>query len=149
MLTDSKESVNSADSSAVLAPKSGRRITSEDMIHTRADLFIERGAPTYLRSDNGPDFITKAVRDRLERLSVKTLFIEPGCARENGNVKSLNGKLRDEVLNGEIFYTLTEAEVLLERRRIHCNTRHPHSSLGHRPRAFEAIRPPSNHLSLN
>jgi transposase InsO family protein len=127
-----------------LALKSGRRITSEDVIHTLADLFIQRGAPAYLRSDNGPGFTATAVRDWLKRLRVQTLFIEPGCPWENGYVESFNGKLRDELLNREIFYTVTEAEVLLERWRINYNTKRPHSSLGYRPPAPEAVEPTIN-----
>lgn len=123
-----------------LALKTGRKLTSEDVIQALADLFIERGAPMYLRSDNGPEFTATAVRKWLARLSVQTLFIEPGCPWENGYVESFNGKLRDELLNREIFYTLTEAQVLLERWRIHYNTRRPHSSLGYRPPAPEAIQ---------
>ena len=122
-----------------LSITAGRRLTSEDVIHTLADLFIERGAPTYLRSDNGPEFTAKAVRDWLGRLDVWTLFIEPGCPWENGYVESFNGKLRDELLNREIFYTMTEATVLLERWRQHYNTIRPHSSLGYRPPAPEAV----------
>jgi putative transposase len=124
-----------------LALKSGRRLTSEDVIHTLADLFIQRGAPAYLRSDNGPEFTAKAVRNWLERLKVQTLFIEPGCPWENGYVESFIGKLRDELLNRESFYTLTEARVLIERWRQHYNTKRPHSSLGYRPPAPEAIQP--------
>jgi putative transposase len=127
-----------------LALKTGRKLTAEDVIHTLADLFIERGAPMYLRSDNGPEFTATAVRKWLARLSVQTLFIEPGCPWENGYVESFNGKLRDELLNREIFYTLTEAQVLLERWRIHYNTRRPHSSLGYRPPAPEAIQMQTN-----
>jgi len=127
-----------------LALMSGRRVTSEDVIHTLTELFIQRGVPAYLRSDNGPEFTAKAVRDWLKRLNVRTLFIEPGCPWENGYVESFNGKLRDELLNREIFYTLTEAEVLLERWRVHYNTKRPHSSLGYRPPAPEAIQPQMN-----
>jgi putative transposase len=127
-----------------LALNSDRKITSEDVIHTLTGLFIQRGTPVYLRSDNGPEFTAKAIRDWLERLKVQTLFIEPGCPWENGYVESFNGKLRDELLNREIFYTLTEAEVLLERWRIHYNTKRPHSALQYRPPAPEAVQPPTN-----
>jgi transposase InsO family protein len=127
-----------------LALVCGRRMTSHDVIGTLADLFIYRGPPVYLRSDNGPEFTARAVRDWLERLQVQTLFIEPGCPWENGYVESFNGKLRDELLNREIFYTLTEAQVLLERWRVHYNTKRPHSSLGYRPPAPEALQPPTN-----
>ncbi len=127
-----------------LALKSGRKITSEDVIHTLSDLFTQRGTPAYLRSDNGPEFTAKTIRDWLERLKVQTLFIEPGCPWENGYVESFNGKLRDELLNREIFYTITEAEVLLERWRVHYNTKRPHSALGYRPPAPEATKPSTN-----
>jgi putative transposase len=127
-----------------LALQTARKLTADDVVHALADLFIERGAPRYLRSDNGPEFTATAVRKWLARLSVQTLFIEPGCPWENGYVESFNGKLRDELLNREIFYTLTEAQVLLERWRIHYNTKRPHSSLGYHPPAPEAI-----HLQTN
>jgi transposase InsO family protein len=127
-----------------LALKAGRKATSEDVIHTLTNLFIRRGVPAYLRSDNGPEFTAKTVRYWLERLRVQTLFIEPGSPWENGYVESFNGKLRDELLNREIFYTMTEAEVLLERWRIHYNTKRPHSSLGYQPPAPEAIEPAMN-----
>jgi len=91
-----------------LAIKTSRKMTSEDVIHTLADLFIERGVPVYLRSDNCPEFTASAVRGWLERLRVQTLFIEPAYPWENGYVGSFNRKLRDELLNREIFYTLTE-----------------------------------------
>jgi len=127
-----------------LALKSGRRITSEDVVQILADLFIKYGVPAYIRSDNGPEFTAKSIRDWLGRLKVQTLFIEPGCPWENGYIESFNGKLRDELLNREMFYTLTEAEVLLERWRIHYNTKRPHSSLGYRPPVPEAIQPQNN-----
>ena len=132
-----------------LALKTGRKITSDDVLHTLADLFIERGAPAYIRSDNGPEFTAKAIREWLERLKVQTLFIEPGCPWENGYVESFNGKLRDELLNREIFYTLTEAEVLLERWRVHYNTKRPHSSLGYKPPAPEAFKPQTDLTIMN
>jgi len=124
-----------------LALDVARRMTSEDVIYRLGQLFVERGVPAYIRSDNGPEYTAKAVRDWLERLNVQTLFIEPGCPWENGYVESFNGKLRDELLNREIFYTLHEARVLIERWRHHYNTRRPHSSLGYRPPVPEAIKP--------
>jgi len=96
-------------------------------------LFAQRGAPGYIRSDNGPEFTAQRVRKWLGDLSVKTLFIEPGSPWENGYVESFNGKLRDELVNVEIFDTLHEAQVLVERWRKHYNTVRPHSSLGYRP----------------
>ena len=119
-------------------------MSSQDVLCTLADLFIRHGVPAYIRSDNGPEFTATAVREWLERLKVQTLFIEPGSPWENGYVESFNGKLRDELLDREIFYTLTEAEVLLERWRIHYNTQRPHSALGYRPPVPVPINPRSN-----
>jgi transposase InsO family protein len=107
-----------------------------------AELFVKRGAPVYLRSDNGSEFTANAVREWLKQVGVKTLFIEPGSPWENGYVESFNGKLRDELLNGEIFYTLREAQVLIERWRREYNTFRPHSSLGYRPPAPETVQWP-------
>ena len=92
-------------------------------------------------SDNGPEFTAKAVRDWLARIGVKTLFIEPGSPWENGYNESFNGKLRDELLNGEVFYTLKEAQVLIEKWRQEYNTLRPHSALQYKPPAPEAIKP--------
>ena len=103
-------------------------------------LFITRGVPDYIRSDNGSEFTATAVRDWLSPLGVKSLFIEPGSPWENGYNESFNGKLRDELLNAEVFETLLEAKVLIERWRRHYNTARPHSSLGYRPPAPEAIQ---------
>lgn len=122
-----------------LALRTGRRLTSEDVIHTLADLFVARGAPVFLRSDNGPEFTAKAVRQWLERLQVQTLLIEPDCPWENGYVESFNGKLRDELLDREIICTMTQTKVLLERWRVHYNPKRPHSSLAYRPPAPEAM----------
>jgi putative transposase len=118
-----------------------RQFTSDDVLERLAWLFVTRGVPDHLRSDNGPEFTAKAVRQWLEQIGVKTLFIAPGSPWENGYVESFNGKLRDELLNGEIFYTLREAKVLIERWRIHYNTVRPHSSLRYRPPAPETIMP--------
>ena len=126
-----------------LAIDVARRLGSEDVLERLATCFVERGAPTYLRSDNGAEFTAEAVREWLARLGVQTLFIQPGSPWENGYVESFNGKLRDECLNGEIFYTLTEAKVLIERWRREYNTIRPHSSLDYRPPAPEAIAGPS------
>jgi len=103
------------------------------------DLFILRGIPKHIRSDNGPEFTAKAIRKWLNRIGVKTLFIEPGSPWENGYIESFNGKLRDEVLNREVFTSLTEAKVLIEQWRQEYNHIRPHSSLGYRPPAPEAI----------
>ncbi len=116
-----------------------RRLTSDDVVHVLTDLFIERGPPEHLRSDNGGEFTAKVVRAWLERIGVRTLFIERGSPWENGYNESFNGKLRDELLDREIFYSLREAEVLIERWRQHYNTVRPHSALGYRPPAPEAV----------
>ena len=117
-----------------------RSLTSEDVLERLTMLFITRGVPDYIRSDNGSEFTATAVRDWLSRVGVKTLFIEPGSPWENGYNESFNGKLRDELLDAEIFDTLLEAKVLIERWRHHYNTVRPHSSLGYRPPAPEAIQ---------
>ena len=124
-----------------LALRVERRMTSEQVLETLAELFIFRGVPDNIRSDNGPEFTALAVREWLGRVGVETLFIEPGSPWENGYIESFNGKLRDQFLNGEIFYTLHEAKILLERRRWHYNHIRPHSSLGNRPPAPEATLP--------
>ena len=115
-----------------------RRITSEGVIDQLFNLFVLRGIPEHIRSDNGPEFTAKAVRGWLNRLGIRTLFIEPGSPWENGYIESFNGKLRDELLNREIFMTLTEAKVLIEQWRQEYNQVRPHSSLGYKPPAPEA-----------
>jgi transposase InsO family protein len=116
-----------------------RKIKSDDVLHCLTDLFVKHGIPKHIRSDNGPEFTAKAVRNWLERVGVKTRFIEPGSPWENGYIESFNGKLRDEVLNREIFYTLREAQVIIEGWRKEYNTFRPHSSLGYRPPVPEAV----------
>jgi len=118
-----------------------RRITSQNVIDQLFYLFILRGTPEYIRSDNGPEFTAKAVRSWLKDLEVATLFIEPGSPWENGYIESLNGKLRDELLNREIFTTLTEAKILIEEWRTEYNQVRPHSALNYRAPAPEAIIP--------
>ena len=118
-----------------------RHISSQDVISELTELFLLRGIPEYIRSDNGPEFTAKAVREWLNRLEVETLFIELGSPWENGYIESCNGKLRDELLNREIFTTLLEAKVLIEEWRKEYNQIRPHSSLGYRPPAPEAIQP--------
>jgi len=110
------------------------------------DLFVAHGPPEHIRSDNGPEFAALAVRDWLGPIGVRTLYIEPGSPWENGYCESLNSKLRDELLNGEIFTTLREAQVLIEAWRRHYNAIRPHSSLGYRPPAPETILPPASAL---
>ena len=124
-----------------------RRLRSDDVLHCLAELFAIHGPPEHMRSDNGPEFVAKAVRGWLGRIGVNTLYIEPGSPWENGYIESFNGKLRDELLNGEIFTTLREAQVLIERWRRHYNAIRPHSALGYRPPAPETILPPALQLS--
>jgi transposase InsO family protein len=125
-----------------LAMLIARKIKNQDVIDLLFYLFIIRGIPEYIRSDNGPEFTARAVRKWLARLGVKTLFIEPGSPWENGYIESFNGKLRDELLNREIFTTLKEAKVLIEQWRREYNQVRPHSSLGYRPPAPGAILTP-------
>ena len=114
-----------------------RRIKSQDVIDLLFELFIFRGIPEHIRSDNGPEFIAKPLRRWLTRLGVQTLYIEPGSPWENGYIESFNGKLRDELLNREVFYTLQEAQVLIERWRQEYNQIRPHSALRYKPPAPE------------
>jgi putative transposase len=118
-----------------------RRLTSRDVLDELYNLFLLRGTPEYIRSDNGSEFTAKAVREWLHDLGVKTLFIEPGSPWENGYIESFNGKLRDELLDREIFDTLLEAQVLIEGWRKEYNQVRPHSSLKYRPPVPEAIEP--------
>ena len=118
-----------------------RSIKSDDVLHCLSNLFLIYGVPENIRSDNGPEFTATAVRNWLERVGIKTAFIEPGSLWENGYNESFNGKLRDELLNREIFYNLKEAKVLIECWRKEYNMLRPHSSLGYRPPAPEAIQP--------
>ena len=121
-----------------LAIHVARKMTAFEVIEQLADLFLRRGIPEHLRSDNGSEFTAQVIRGWLKRLGVKTLYIEPGSPWENGYIESFNGKLRDELLNREIFDTLHEAKVLADRYRWEYNTLRPHSSLGYRPPAPEA-----------
>ena len=118
-----------------------RRLRSIHVLETLAALFVTHGVPAHIRSDNGPEFTAALIRLWLEALQVQTLFIEPGSPWENGYVESFNGKLRDELLDREIFYTLTEAQILIERWRRQYNTVRPHSALGYRPPTPEAVMP--------
>ena len=105
--------------------------------------FILRGIPAWIRSDNGPEFVAEAVRRWIAAVGARTAFIEPGSPWENGYIESFNARLRDELLNGEIFYTLKEAQVLIESWRCHYNAIRPHGSLGYRPPAPETVVLPS------
>jgi len=116
-----------------------RRLSSHDVIDALFELFILRGIPEHIRSDNGSEFTARMVRKWLASLGVKTLFIEPGSPWENGYIESFNGKMRDELLNRELFTTLTEAKVLIAEWRKEYNQVRPHSSKGYRPPAPEAV----------
>jgi transposase InsO family protein len=118
-----------------------RRITCQDVINQLFNLFVLRGIPEHIRSDNGTEFTAREIRKWLSCLGVKALFIEPGSPWENGYIESFNGKLRDELLNREIFTTLTEARVLIGQWKIEYNQVRPHSSLGYRPPAPEVMIP--------
>ena len=118
-----------------LAVRVARSLTHRDVLEVLANLFVHRGVPVHIRSDNGSEFTAKRVRSWLSRLQVKPLFIEPGSPWENGYIESFNGKMRDELLNGEIFSSLKEAQVLIEMWRKEYNTVRPHSSLGYQPPA--------------
>ncbi len=124
-----------------LAIRVNRKLNSVDVIDMLCDLFILRGIPGHIRSDNGPEFIAQAVRDWITAVGARTAYIEPGSPWENGYCESFNSKLRDELLNGEIFYSLDEARVIIESWRRHYNTARPHSSLGYRPPAPETFVP--------
>ncbi|MGV1015308.1 MAG: IS3 family transposase [Methyloceanibacter sp.] len=122
-----------------LAIRVDRKLKSTDVIDVLSDLFILRGVPGHVRSDNGPEFIAKAVREWIAAVGAKTAFIEPGSPWENGYCESFNSKLRDELLNGELFYSLAEARIVIESWRRHYNTLRPHSSLGYMPPAPAAL----------
>ena len=118
-----------------------RKLNSVDVVGALTDLFILRGPPEYIRSDNGPEFVAEKVRDWITAVGARTAFIEPGSPWENGYCESFNARFRDELLNSEIFFSLHEAQILIERWRRHYNTVRPHSALGYRPPAPEAIIP--------
>jgi putative transposase len=122
-----------------LAIDAQRRMNHQTVLDTLAELFVHRGTPEYILSDNGAEFTAKALRKWLKKVDVNTAYIEPGSPWENGYIESFNARLRDEFLNGEIFDTLLEAQVLLERWRVHYNTIRPHSALNGRPPAPETI----------
>ena len=135
-----------------LAIRVARRLGSDEVIDVLADVMVTRGIPDHVRSDNGPEFIALRLRQWLADVGAQTLYVEPGSPWENGYCESFNSKLRDEFLNGEIFYSLKEAQILTERWRVHYNTVRPHSSLGYRPPAPMAYRlampPPSESRSV-
>jgi len=118
-----------------------RKLNSVDVVNALTDLFILRGPPEYIRSDNGPEFVAEKVRSWITAVGARTAFIEPGSPWENGYCESFNARFRDELLNAEIFFSLREAQILIEGWRRHYNTVRPHSALGYRPPAPEAIIP--------
>jgi len=122
-----------------LAIRADRHFRSRNVIETLADLMARRGVPNHIRSDNGPEFTAKVIREWLRKVGARTLYIEPGSPWENGYVESFNGKLRDELLDREIFYTLKEVQILTEQYRKTYNHIRPHSSLGYRPPAPQAV----------
>jgi putative transposase len=124
-----------------LAIRVGRKLKSTDVIDLLSDQFILRGAPEHIRSDNGPEFAAKAVQDWIGAVEAKTAYIERGSPWENGFIESFNARLRDELLDGEIFYSLAEARIVIESWRRHYNTERPHGSLGYKPPAPEVFIP--------
>ena len=124
-----------------LAIRIDRKLNSIDVIDVLTDLFILRGTPEHVRSDNGPEFIAKAVQEWIAAVGARTAYIAPGSPWENGFIESFNARLRDELLNGEIFYTLAEARIIIESWRRHYNTVRPHGSLGYKPPAPEVFVP--------
>ena len=122
-----------------IAIRIDRKLKATDVIDVLSDLFILRGVPGHVRSDNGPEFVARAVREWIAAVGAKTAFIEPGSPWENGYCESFNSKLRDELLNGELFYSLAEARIVIEGWRQHYNTQRPHSSLGYKPPAPVAV----------
>jgi len=130
-----------------LAIRIDRKLNSTDVIDMLSDLFILRGVPGHIRSDNGPEFIARAVQDWIAAVGARTAYIAPGSPWENGYIESFNARLRDELLNGEIFYTLKEARIIVEAWRRHYNTVRPHASLGYRPPAPEVIIPSAAQLA--
>ncbi len=124
-----------------LAIRVERRLNSIDVIDVLSDLFILRGVPGHVRSDNGPEFIAKAVQDWIAAVGAMTAYIMPGSPWENGFIESFNARLRDELLDGEIFYSLAEARIIIESWRRHYNTVRPHGSIGYKPPAPEVFVP--------
>jgi len=132
-----------------LAIRVKRKLNSIDVIDVLTDLFILRGVPATIRSDNGPEFIAEAVRNWIRAVGAKTAYIVPGSPWENGYIESFNARFRDELLNGEIFYSLREAQIVIEQWRKHYNTKRPHSALGYRPPAPESIVPMDQRPVMN
>lgn len=124
-----------------LAIRVARKLNSTDVIDVLSDLFILRGVPSHIRSDNGPEFIAQAVQDWIKAVGAKTAYIAPGSPWENGYVESFNARFRDELLDGEIFYSLREAQIIIESWRRHYNTVRPHGSINYKPPAPEVFVP--------
>ena len=125
-----------------------RRIRSQEIIFILANLFLEKGCPTHIRSDNGPEFIAKKLLNWFKTLDIAPLFIQPGSPWENGYCESFNGKMRYELLNGELFYTLKEAQIIIEKWRNQYNKIRPHMSLGNRAPVPETCRPDWEKLAI-
>jgi len=124
-----------------LASRVQRQLKAVDVIDVLSDLFILRGVPGHIRSDNGAEFVAKAVQEWIAAVGAKTAYIAPGSPWENGFIESFNARLRDELLDGEIFYSLKEAKIVIESWRRHYNTLRPHGSLGYKPPAPEVFVP--------
>jgi putative transposase len=124
-----------------LAIRVDRKLKGNDVIDVLSNLFIVRGVPAYIRSDNGPEFIAQTVQDWIGVVGSRTAYITPGSPWENGYIESFNARLRDELLNGEIFCSLREAQIVIEQWRRHYNQERPHSSLGYKPPAYETVVP--------
>jgi putative transposase len=124
-----------------LAIRVDRKLKSADVIDVLSDQFVLRGVPEHIRSDNGPEFVAKVVQDWIGAVGAKTAYIERGSPWENGFIESFNARLRDELLGGEIFYSLAEARIVIESWRRHYNTERPHGSLGYKPPAPEVFIP--------
>jgi transposase InsO family protein len=124
-----------------LAIRVSRKLKAVDVIDVLSDLFILRGVPAHIRSDNGPEFVAKAVQEWITAVGARTAYIAPGSPWENGFIESFNARLRDELLDGEIFYSLKEAQIVIESWRRHYNTLRPHGSLGYKPPAPEVFVP--------
>jgi transposase InsO family protein len=124
-----------------LAIRIDRKLKAVDVIDVLSDLFILRGVPGHIRSDNEPEFVAKAVQNWIAAVGAKTAYIASGSPWENGLIESFNARLRDELLDGEIFYTLKEAQIVIESWRRHYNAIRPHASLGYRPPAPEVFVP--------
>ena len=124
-----------------LAIRVDRKLKCADVIDVLSDQFVLRGVPEHIRYDNGPEFVAKAVQDWIGAVGAKTAYIERGSPWENGFIESFNARLRDELLDGEIFYSLAEAKIVIESWRRHYNTERPHRSLGYKPPAPEVFIP--------